>query len=67
MDGHPAPAAGTAAGPQARSRTTWPLARKVAIVYMVEDEAAHNHVRNYVKRIKEELGISNVMALGYSR
>ncbi len=42
------------------------LARKVAIVYVVEDEAAHNHVRNYVKRVKEELGISNVMALGYS-
>ncbi len=41
------------------------LARKVAIVYIVEDEAAHNHVRNYVKRIKEELGISNVMALGF--
>lgn len=42
------------------------LARKIAIVYVVEDEAAHNHVRNYVKRIKEELGISNIMALGYS-
>ena len=42
------------------------LARKVAIVYMVEDEAAHNHVRNYVKRIKEELGIGNIMALGFS-
>ena len=41
-------------------------ARKVAIVYLVEDEAAHNHIRNYVKRIKEELGISNVKALGYS-
>lgn len=42
------------------------LARKVAIVYVVEDEAAHNHVKNYVKRVKEELGISNIMALGYS-
>jgi hypothetical protein len=42
------------------------LARKIAIVYVVEDEAAHNHVRNYVKRIKEELGLSNIMALGYS-
>ena len=42
------------------------LARKVAIVYVVEDEAAHNHVRNYVKRVKEELGISNIMALGFS-
>ncbi|MBK8500333.1 MAG: hypothetical protein IPL52_16325 [Flavobacteriales bacterium] len=42
------------------------LARKVAIVYVVEDEAAHNQVKNYVKRVKEELGISNIMALGYS-
>lgn len=42
------------------------LARKVAIVYVVEDEAAHNQVRNYVKRLKEELGLSNIMALGYS-
>ena len=42
------------------------LARKVAIVYVVEDEAAHNYVKNYVKRVKEELGISNIMALGYS-
>jgi hypothetical protein len=42
------------------------LARKVGIVYVVEDEAAHNQVRNYVKRIKEEFGISSIMALGYS-
>ncbi|HMC98109.1 MAG TPA: hypothetical protein VKG92_10660 [Flavobacteriales bacterium] len=42
------------------------MARKVAIVYVVDDEAAHNHVRNYVKRVKEELGISTIMALGYS-
>ena len=42
------------------------LARKVAIVYVVEDEASHNHVRNYVKRLKEELGIGTIMALGYS-
>ena len=42
------------------------LARKVGIVYVVEDETAHNHVRNYVKRLKEELGISNIMALGYT-
>lgn len=42
------------------------LARKIAIVYVVEDEAAHNHVRNYVKRLKEELGLSNIKALGYS-
>ncbi len=38
----------------------------MAIVYVVEDEASHNHVRNYVKRLKEELGISTIMALGYS-
>lgn len=42
------------------------LSRKVAIVYVVEDEAAHNQVRNYVKRLKDELGLSNIMALGYS-
>lgn len=42
------------------------MARKVAIVYVVEDEAAHNHVRNYVKRVKDELGISTIMALGFS-
>ncbi|MCU0318691.1 MAG: hypothetical protein MUE88_01230 [Flavobacteriales bacterium] len=41
-------------------------AKKVGILYIVEDEAAHNQVRNYVKRLKEELGISNIMALGYS-
>lgn len=41
------------------------LSRKVAIVYVVEDEAAHNQVRNYVKRVKEELGISNIMAFGF--
>lgn len=41
------------------------LSRKVAIVYVVEDEAGHNQVRNYVKRLKEELGLSNIMALGY--
>jgi hypothetical protein len=40
-------------------------ARKVAIVYAVDDETAHNHVRNYVKRIKEDLGISQIMALGF--
>jgi hypothetical protein len=40
-------------------------ARKVAIVYTVEDETAHTHVKNYVKRVKEELGISNIMALGF--
>ncbi|MFT3885308.1 MAG: hypothetical protein QM724_07725 [Flavobacteriales bacterium] len=39
--------------------------RKVGIVYLVTDEQAHIHVRNYVKKIKEELGIHRIMALGY--
>ena len=40
------------------------VARKVAIVYMATDEKAFTHVKNYVKRVKEELGISHIMALG---
>ena len=40
-------------------------ASKVGIVYLCRDEADHNYVRNYVKRIKEEHGISKIMALGY--
>ncbi len=40
------------------------LARKVAIVYVATDEKAFTHVKNYVKRVKEELGISQIMALG---
>ena len=28
---------------------------KIGIVYVATDEQAHAHVRNYVKRIKEEL------------
>jgi hypothetical protein len=38
---------------------------KVAIVYLVTDEAAYKQVRNYVKKIKEELGIVRIMALGF--
>ncbi len=38
---------------------------KVGIIYFVADETAHNQVRNYVKKIKEELGITKIMALGY--
>ncbi len=38
---------------------------KVGILYSVTDEDAHNKVRNYVKKIKEELGITRIMALGY--
>lgn len=41
------------------------MAVKVGIIYAATDEAAHTQVRNYVKRIKEELGIIKVMALGY--
>ncbi|HRO38624.1 MAG TPA: hypothetical protein PLV70_10530 [Flavobacteriales bacterium] len=38
---------------------------KVGIIYFVADETAHNQVRNYVKKIKEELGLTKIMALGY--
>ena len=40
-------------------------ATKVGIVYLVRDEADFQHVRNYVKKIKEDLGINKVLALGY--
>ena len=38
---------------------------KVGILYLVADETAHNQVRNYVKKIKEDLGITKIMALGF--
>jgi hypothetical protein len=38
---------------------------KVGLIYLVADETAHGHVRNYVKKIKEEIGITKIMALGY--
>lgn len=38
---------------------------KVGLIYLVADEAAHGQVRNYVKKIKEEVGITKIMALGY--
>lgn len=38
---------------------------KVGIVYLAANEQAHIHVRNYVKKIKEELGIHRIMVLGY--
>ena len=38
---------------------------KVGIIYLVADEKAHEQVRNYVKKIKEEIGITKIMALGY--
>lgn len=40
-------------------------AAKVGIVYHARDEQTHQQVRNYVKKIKEELGITRIMALGY--
>ncbi len=41
------------------------LSVKVGIIYLVADETAHNQVRNYVKKLKEELGLTKIMALGY--
>ncbi|MBP8824648.1 MAG: hypothetical protein KBH07_13485 [Flavobacteriales bacterium] len=38
---------------------------KVGLIYLVSDEAAHNQVRIYVKKLKEELGLTKIMALGY--
>lgn len=38
---------------------------KVGMVYMAVDEQAHVQVRNYVKKIKQELGITRISALGY--
>ena len=38
---------------------------KVGLIYLANDEVAHNQVRNYVKKIKEELGLTRIMALGY--
>ncbi|HEY0976796.1 MAG TPA: hypothetical protein VGE21_04955 [Flavobacteriales bacterium] len=48
-----------------------PLARnladcgKIGIVYLAEDEKAFTQVRNYVKKIKEELGHHRIMVIGY--
>ena len=38
---------------------------KVGIVYFAEDEKAHMDVRNYVKKMKEELGLHKIQCLGY--
>src|SRR5262245_23331839 len=40
-------------------------AGKVGIVYLATDEVAYNHVRNYVKKVKEELGIHRIQCIGY--
>jgi hypothetical protein len=41
-------------------------AGKIGIVYLATDEAAYNHVRNYVKKLKEELGLHRIQCLGYA-
>ena len=41
------------------------VANKVGMLYVAHDEQAHTQVRNYVKKIKEELGLTRIMALGY--
>ena len=38
---------------------------KVGIVYFAEDEKAHMDVRNYVKKMKDELGLHKIQCLGY--
>ena len=38
---------------------------KIGIVYLASDEQAHTHVRNYVKKIKEEVGQHRIMVVGY--
>lgn len=40
-------------------------ATKVGIVYHVKDERSFKRVKNYVKKLKEEQGISKIKALGY--
>lgn len=40
-------------------------ARMVGIVYVVKDERSFKRVKNYVKRLKEEWGISKIKALGF--
>jgi len=40
-------------------------ATKVGIVYYVKDERAFKRVKNYVRKLKDEQGISKIMALGY--
>ncbi|MCB0794852.1 MAG: hypothetical protein KDB88_08955 [Flavobacteriales bacterium] len=49
--------------PVARNLAT---AGKVGIVYVAEDETAHKQVKNYVKKIKEDLGIHKIMAMGFA-
>ncbi len=39
---------------------------KVGIVYLATDEKAHADVRNYVKKIKDELGLHKIQCIGYA-
>ena len=39
---------------------------KIGIVYLAMDEKAHADVRNYVKKIKDEIGLHKIQCLGYS-
>lgn len=39
---------------------------KVGIVYLATDEKAHTDVRNYVKKMKEELGLHRISCIGYA-
>lgn len=39
---------------------------KIGIVYLAVDEKAHSDVRNYVKKIKDEIGLHKIQCLGYS-
>lgn len=48
--------------PVARNLAT---AAKVGILYWAKDEITHQQVRNYVKKVKDELGINKIMALGF--
>ena len=39
---------------------------KVGIVYLAVDEKAHTDVRNYVKKMKDELGLHRIQCIGYA-
>lgn len=41
------------------------LSVKVGILYLADEEESHSKVRNYVKKLKEDLGLTRIMALGY--
>lgn len=38
---------------------------KVGIVYLANDEQSHNQVRNYVKKVKDELGLHKIQCIGF--